>query len=85
MYDRQNHELEAVHEELFQAKMELSQTREELIHNNAQKEKLSSEVIVVTLYLILNSASFSILCFVKIVLYLTFMFLSASKIEGTVY
>lgn len=46
LYDRLNHELEAMHEELCQAKSDLSQTREELVHNSAHREKISSQVML---------------------------------------
>ncbi|XP_030294927.1 coiled-coil alpha-helical rod protein 1 [Sparus aurata] len=42
--NRQSHELETVHDELCKAKTELRQIREELIHNSAQKEKISSQL-----------------------------------------
>ena len=48
LYNRQSHELEAMHEELCKAKAELSQIREELIRNNVQKEKISSQVMLFT-------------------------------------
>lgn len=35
-------------EELCTAKTELSQIREELMHNSAQKEKISSQVMIFT-------------------------------------
>lgn len=35
-------------EELCKAKTELSQIREELVHNSAQKEKISSQVMPFT-------------------------------------
>lgn len=40
--------METVHEELCKAKTELRQIREELIHNSAQKEKISSQVMLFT-------------------------------------
>lgn len=46
MHFRQICDFEAMHEELSKTKSELSQTRAELVHNRAQKEKLSSQVIL---------------------------------------
>lgn len=44
LHYRQSRDLEAMHEELSKTKSELRQTREELVHNIAQKEKISSQV-----------------------------------------
>lgn len=44
LHYRQIRDLEAMHEELSKTKSELRQTREELVHNTAQKEKISSQV-----------------------------------------
>lgn len=48
LYDRQSRKLDAMREELCKAKTELSQIREELVHNSAQKEKMSSQVMLFT-------------------------------------
>nr|XP_046266739.1 coiled-coil alpha-helical rod protein 1 [Scatophagus argus] len=42
--NRQSHKLKALHEELCKAKTELSQIREDLVHNIAHKEKISSQL-----------------------------------------
>lgn len=46
--NRQSHDLEAMREELCKSKTELSQMKAELIHSGAQKEKLSSQVMLFT-------------------------------------
>lgn len=48
LFDRQSHELEAVHKELHESKIELCRTREELSESSAQKEKISSQVMLFT-------------------------------------
>lgn len=45
LFCRQSNELEALQEELRKAKRELSQVREELAHNSAQKDKINSQVM----------------------------------------
>lgn len=48
MHYRQICDLEAMREELSKTKSELSQTRRELVHSTAQKEKISSQVMLFT-------------------------------------
>lgn len=45
LFCRQSNELIALQEELRKAKTELSQVREELAHNSAQKDKINSQVM----------------------------------------
>lgn len=48
LHYRQICDLEAMREELSKTKSELSQTRRELVHSTAQKEKISSQVMLFT-------------------------------------
>lgn len=48
LHYRQICDLEAMHEELSKTNSELNQTRRELVHSTAQKEKISSQVMLVT-------------------------------------
>lgn len=46
LFYRQSNELIALQEELRKAKTELSQVREDLAHNTAQKDKINSQVML---------------------------------------
>ena len=48
MYNRHSHELEVMQGELAKAKTELSQIRKELSLSSAQKEKISTQVMMFT-------------------------------------
>lgn len=48
MHNRHSHEMEAIHTDLSKAKSELNQIREELSLCSAQKEKISSQVMMFT-------------------------------------
>lgn len=48
LHYRQSRDLEAMHKELTKTKSELGQTMEELVRSSAQKETISSQVMLFT-------------------------------------